>query len=107
MKMIITEVISLDGVLQAPGDPSEDIEGGFSDGGWSMKYFDPIVLGGIYADLAPQSDALLQGRCTYQVLAEAWPSRAGGPFTDWISRVQKYVVSDTLTNQQSMWTRII
>jgi dihydrofolate reductase len=109
MKTIITEFISLDGVVQAPGDPNEDTEGGFSHGGWSMKYFDPVVMGGIYSDLAAQSDALLQGRRTYQVSAEAWPSRSGDPFTDWINRVQKYVVSDTLTDQQATWypTKII
>lgn len=109
MKTIITEFISLDGVVQAPGDPSEDTEGGFSHGGWSMKYFDPIVMGDIYTELVAQSDALLQGRRTYQVSAEAWPSRSGDPFADWINRVQKYVVSDTLTDHQATWnpTKII
>ena len=44
MKMLITEFISLDGVVQAPGGASEDTDGGFSHGGWSMKYFDPVVM---------------------------------------------------------------
>jgi hypothetical protein len=81
MKTLITEFISLDGVVQAPGGASEDTDGGFSHGGWSMKYFDPVVMGGLYAELAAQSDALLQGRRTYQASAEAWPGRAGDPFT--------------------------
>ena len=103
MKTLITEFISLDGVVQAPGGASEDTDGGFSHGGWSMKYFDPVVMGGMYAELAAQSDALLQGRRTYQVSAAAWPSRSGDPFTDWINRVQKYVVSDTLTEKDATW----
>ena len=103
MKTLITEFISLDGVVQAPGGENEDTDGGFRHGGWSMKYFDPVVMGGVYAELAAKSDALLQGRRTYQVSATAWPSRSGDPFTDWINRVQKYVVSDTLTENDAIW----
>ena len=103
MKTLITEFISLDGVVQAPGGAGEDTDGGFSHGGWSMKYFDPVTMGGMYAELAAKSDALLQGRRTYQVSAAAWPSRSGDPFTDWINRVQKYVVSDTLTEKDATW----
>ena len=103
MKTLITEFISLDGVVQAPGGASEDTDGGFSHGGWSMKYFDPAVMGSAYAELASQSDALLQGRRTYQVSAGAWPSRSGDPFSEWINRVQKYVVSDTLTEKDITW----
>ncbi|KAA3612639.1 MAG: dihydrofolate reductase [Calditrichaeota bacterium] len=103
MKTLITEFISLDGVVQAPGGADEDNDGGFSYGGWSMKYFDPDVMGSMYAELAAQSDALLQGRRTYQVSAAAWPSRSGDPFTDWINSVQKYVVSDTTTEKDIIW----
>lgn len=103
MKTLITEFISLDGVVQAPGGPKEDTDGGFSHGGWSMKYFDPVVMGDTYADLARHSDALLQGRRTYQVSAAAWPGRSGDPFSDWINRVQKYVVSNTLAEQDLAW----
>jgi len=103
MKVLVTEFISLDGVVQAPGGVSEDTDGGFSHGGWSMKYFDPEVMGGIYGELASRSEALLQGRRTYQVSAAAWPSRSGDPFTDWINRVQKYVVSDTLAEKDATW----
>ena len=103
MKTLIAEFISLDGVVQAPGGASEDTDGGFSHGGWSMKYFDPAVMGGTYDELARHSDALLQGRRTYQASAGAWPSRSGDPFSDWINRVQKYVVSDTLTEKDITW----
>jgi len=103
MRTLITEFISLDGVVQAPGGASEDTDGGFSHGGWSMQYFDPVVMGGAYTDLAMHSDALLQGRRTYQASAAAWPGRSGDPFTDWINRVQKYVVSSTLTDEDITW----
>src|SRR5919199_6361217 len=103
MQIILSDFMSLDGVVQAPGGPEEDLDGGFRHGGWSMKYFDPEVMGGTYAELARQSDALLQGRRTYQVSAAAWPQRSGDPFSDWINRVQKYVVSDTLSEHEVTW----
>jgi hypothetical protein len=104
MKTLLTEFISLDGVVQAPGGPTEDTDGGFSHGGWSMKCFDPAVMGGTYTELARSSDALLQGRRTYQVSAAAWPTRSGDPFSDWINRVPKYVVSNTLAEGDITWT---
>ena len=103
MKTLITEFISLDGVVQAPGAPEEDTDGGFQHGGWSRKFFDPEVMGGSYDELAKSSDALLQGRRTYQVSAAAWPNRSGEGFTDWINSTQKYVVSDTLTEDDISW----
>jgi dihydrofolate reductase len=103
MKTLITEFISLDSVVQAPGAAAEDTDGGFAHGGWMTKYFDPEVVGGAFDELAKQSDALLQGRRTYQVSATAWPSRSGDDFADWINRVQKYVVSDTLTEADITW----
>jgi dihydrofolate reductase len=103
MKTLITEFISLDGVVQAPGGPKEDTDGGFKHGGWSMKYFDPEVMGGAYDELARSSDALLQGRRTYQVSAGAWPNRSGDAFSDWINSTQKYVVSDTLNESDIVW----
>jgi dihydrofolate reductase len=103
MKTLITEFISLDGVVQAPGAKNEDTDGGFIHGGWSIKYFDPVVMGGLFDKLANQSDALLQGRRTYQVSAAAWPDRSGDVFSDWINQTQKYVVSNTLTNEDLAW----
>ena len=103
MKTLITEFISLDGVVQAPGAPDEDTDGGFQHGGWSVKYFDPEVMGGTYDELAKSSNALLQGRRTYQVSAAAWPNRSGDSFSDWINGTQKYVVSNTLTEDDISW----
>jgi len=104
MRVVVSEFTSLDGVVQAPGGPDEDRSGGFRHGGWSMKYFDPEVMGAVIEEFAGHSDALLQGRRTYQVSSAAWPERSG-KFADWINGAQKYVVSDTLTEADvASWT---
>ncbi len=103
VRIIVSEFISLDGVMQAPGGREEDTDGGFRHGGWSMPYFDPEVMGPSMDELSKGTDALLQGRRTWQVMAGAWPDRAGDPFADWINSVQKYVVSDTLTEADLTW----
>ncbi len=103
MQVVVSEFMSLDGVVQAPGGPQEDTDGGFRHGGWSHRFFDPEVMGRVIAEFAQHSDALLQGRRTYQVSAQAWPTRGGDPFADWINRTQKYVVSDTLSESDLIW----
>jgi len=104
MRVLVSEFMSLDGIVQAPGGPQEDTSEGFSHGGWSMPYFDPEVMGPVIAGVAERGEALLQGRTTYQVSAAAWPERGGDPFADWINRVQKYVLSDTLSEQELTWS---
>ena len=96
MRVVISEFMSLDGVVQAPGGPDEDTSGGFRHGGWWMPYFDPEVMGPVIDEFASRSEALLQGRRTYEVSSAAWPERSGG-FADWINAAQKYVVSDSLS----------
>src|SRR6478752_2187920 len=103
MRVVASEFMSLDGVVQAPGGPQEDTSGGFRHGGWSMQYFDPDVMGRVIGEFAERSEALLQGRRTYQVSAGAWPERVGDPFADWSNATQKYVVSDSLTDANLTW----
>jgi dihydrofolate reductase len=103
MRVVVSEFMSLDNVVQAPGGAEEDTSGGFRHGGWSTQFFDPGVMGRVINEFAERCDALLQGRRTYQVSAAAWPERSGDPFTDWINRVQKYVVSDTLSEADLTW----
>ena len=103
MRIVISEFISLDGVVQAPGGADEDRDGGFRHGGWSMPYFDPEIMGGAIGEMSSRTEALLQGRRTWQVMAGAWPDRAGDPFADWMNTVQKYVVSDTLSDGDINW----
>ncbi|MEU8978503.1 dihydrofolate reductase family protein [Streptomyces sp. NPDC058246] len=96
MRIVISEFISLDGVVQAPGGPDEDTDGGFGHGGWTHPYFDPEVVGGAFADGVGRADALLFGRRTWRSMAAAWPERAGDPFADMMNSLPKYVVSTTL-----------
>jgi dihydrofolate reductase len=103
MRIVISEFISLDGVVQAPGGRDEDTDGGFRHGGWSMRFFDPDVMGTAIDEMSGRTEALLQGRRTWQVMAGAWPNRAGDPFADWMNSVQKYVVSDTLSDSDLSW----
>ncbi|MGY0062243.1 dihydrofolate reductase family protein [Streptomyces sp. LZ34] len=103
MRIVISEFISLDGVVQAPGSPEEDTEGGFAHGGWTHPFFDPEVVGGAFADAMSKADALLFGRRTWQMMAAAWPERAGDPFADQMNSIRKYVVSKTLGDDQLTW----
>src|SRR3954447_14158871 len=97
MRIVVSEFISLDGVVQAPGGAEEDTDGGFRHGGWSMPFFDPEVMGGAIGEASAKTEALLQGRRTGQVMADAWPQRAGDEFADWMNSIPKYVASDTLS----------
>lgn len=103
MRIVVTEFISLDGVVQAPGGPEEDTDGGFAHGGWSHPYFDPEVLGGAFDAGLRNADALLYGRRTFLTMAAAWPGRAGDPFADRMNSLKKYVVSGTLSEADLTW----
>ena len=93
MRIVIIEFMSLDGVVQAPGGPDEDTDGGFAHGGWTHPFFDPEVVGGAFAGALANAEALLFGRRTWQTMAAAWPDRAGDPFADQMNAIPKYVVS--------------
>ncbi|TJZ79351.1 dihydrofolate reductase [Rhodococcus oryzae] len=103
MRIVISEFISLDGVVQAPGGPEEDTDGGFAHGGWSHPFFDPEVVGGAFDDALSKAEALLFGRRTWQTMAGAWPERAGDPFADKMNAIAKYVVSDSLGEDELTW----
>jgi dihydrofolate reductase len=103
MRIVIIEFISLDGVVQAPGGPDEDTDGGFAHGGWSHPFFDPEVVGGAFADALTNAEALLYGRRTWQTMAAAWPERAGDPFADQMNAIPKYVVTATLGDDELTW----
>ena len=73
-KLIVTEFMTLDGVAQAPGQPDEDVEGGFAHGGWQAPVADEESGEVIFAE-ASGMDALLLGRKTYEIFADFWPDR--------------------------------
>ncbi|MEU9084333.1 dihydrofolate reductase family protein [Streptomyces sp. NPDC048357] len=103
MRIVITEFMSLDGVVQAPGGQGEDNDGGFAHGGWSHPFFDAEVVGGAFAEAMAKAEALLFGRRTWQTMAAAWPDRAGDPFADQMNAIPKYVVSATLGEDELTW----
>ena len=111
MRIILSDFISLDGVVQAPGGKEEDTDGGFEHGGWSHPYFDTEAMGSAFDEVMDGTQALLFGRRTWDVMASAWPGRAGDPFADQMNAIEKYVVSSTLTEDEaaSRWnnTRLI
>ncbi|MER6499538.1 dihydrofolate reductase family protein [Streptomyces sp. NPDC001455] len=102
-RIVISEFMSLDGIVQAPGGPDEDTDGNFAHGGWSHAFFDPEVMGGFIGESMNRADALLFGRRTWQAMAAAWPERAGDPFADRMNDIPKYVVSDTLGDDALAW----
>ena len=103
MRIVISEFMSLDGVVQAPGGPQEDTDGGFAHGGWSMRYFDEEAMGPAIDDVMQKTEALLFGRRTWQTMAAAWPGRAGDPFADRMNEIPKYVASRTLGQDDLDW----
>jgi dihydrofolate reductase len=96
-KLIVSEFISMDGVIQAPGGKDEDRDGGFEHGGWTWPYWHDEI-GKQFGELMRDVDAFLLGRKTYVTHAEAFePMKAGDPFGDMMNAPKKYVVSKTLT----------
>ncbi len=104
MNITLCAFMSLDGVVQAPGGPQEDTDGGFAHGGWSHPYFDPDAMAGVIDEVMADSEALLFGRRTWQGMAAAWPDRAGDPFADQMNAIPKYVASRTLTQDDLTWS---
>ncbi|MDN2565794.1 dihydrofolate reductase family protein [Aquibium sp. A9E412] len=84
--------ISLDGVIQAPGGPDEDRDGGFAHGGWAMRHFDP-AMGGDVAAAQGETFDLLVGRRTYDIFASYWPTAENDRTADALNRATKYVAT--------------
>jgi dihydrofolate reductase len=100
-KIIVLSMITLDGVMQAPGGPGEDTSGGFKMGGWTVSYGDEIFNQNMAEELKP-ADYLL-GRKTFDIFASYWPQHA-----DWwpgINEGTKYVLSQTM--EKSDWKNTV
>jgi dihydrofolate reductase len=106
-KLIVSEFVTLDGVMQAPGGKDEDRDGGFEHGGWTVPYWHDDI-GKSFDALMKGVDAFLLGRRTYVTHAEAFePMPPGDPFGDMMNRPKKYVVSRTLDKPTWRNTTII
>ena len=89
-KIVVLTFVSLDGVMQAPGGPEEDPQGGFTLGGWTVPYFDEELGKAMGEQMAEPIDLLL-GRTTYDVFASYWPDHDDGGAS--LNKATKYVVS--------------
>ena len=106
-KLIVSEFVTLDGVMQAPGGKDEDRDGGFEHGGWTLPYWHDDI-GRSFGAIMQDADAFLLGRRTYVTHAEAFePLPAGDLFGDMMNAPKKYVVSRTLKEPTWRNTTII
>jgi dihydrofolate reductase len=95
-KVVVGAFITLDGVVQAPGAPDEDREGGFEHGGWTVPFFDE-ALAQRMVELTNEADAVLLGRKTYEIFIQHWPHIGDeDPIAAKLNSVPKYVASRTL-----------
>ena len=104
-RVVVTEFVSIDGVMEDPGGAE-----GTAQGGWAMKFNRGPEGDRFKADELFASDALLLGRVTYQGFAAAWPGRTDeAGFADKMNRMRKYVVSATLPDADASWnnTKVI
>jgi dihydrofolate reductase len=93
-KIIVLSFITIDGVMQGPGGPTEDTSGNFTYGGWTVPYFDEF-LGQTMTEQMGRPFDLLLGRKTFEIFASYWPQQES-PIND----ATKYVASNTLTHHE-------
>ena len=94
-KIVVTNHLTLDGVMQAPAGPDEDRRGGFEHGGWAAPNNDE-VMGRVMGEGMSQGGSLLLGRWTYEAFHAFWPHQKDNPYTEVLNNTQKYVASTTL-----------
>src|SRR5581483_11494094 len=96
-RLIAVEHLTLDGVMQAPARPDEDVRGGFVHGGWAAPFADASLMTFMRRDGGSGGEGgMLFGRRTYEDFFKLWPGRTDNPYTEVLNRQRKYVVSRTL-----------
>jgi dihydrofolate reductase len=97
MRIVVSEFLTLDGVMQAPGQSQEDTDAGFQHGGWQLdnNYIDDVAGQAIMGSFEGAGGMLL-GRRTYDIFAAYWPTSDDEPFASLMNNMKKYVASRTL-----------
>ena len=100
-KLVVTTFVTLDGVMQAPGGPEEDRNGGFEHGGWLAPYFDDDT-GAFMVKVFEPAGSFLLGRKTYDIFAGYWPhvTDEDDPIASRLNSLPKYVASRSLENAE-------
>lgn len=94
-KIVTNSFVTLDGIMQAPGGPQEDMSGDFKYGGWSVNYWDDVMMKTMEEASQTPYDLLL-GRKTYEIFAAHWPFLENDPMADKFNKATKYVATKTL-----------
>lgn len=103
MRLTQTMFLTLDGVYQGPGGPAEDQRDGFTQGGWTVPFFDEET-GAFMTSVFEEVDGFVLGRHTYEIFAASWPKMADpdDPVANGLNTLPKYVATKTLTKAD--WT---
>jgi dihydrofolate reductase len=99
-KLIVSTFVTLDGVMQAPGGPGEDDEGGFTHGGWSVNYWDD-QMGQVMGEATSRPFAMVLGRRTFDIMAAYWPTAPEEEGAKVFNDAPKYVASRSRPNLEA------
>ncbi len=104
-ELLVTTFLSLDGVMQGPGRPEEDLSGGFAHGGWAVNFWDEM-MGQVMDEATSKPFAMVLGRRTYDIMAAFWPNAPEETGAKTWNEAPKYVASrtrPTLEWSNSVW----